>query len=41
MNINIFKFEDRKHVQQFITEIYNQLTEVLEETLSFKKAEVV
>jgi hypothetical protein len=41
MNINIFEFEDRKHVQQFITELYNQLTEVLEDTLNPKKVEVV
>jgi hypothetical protein len=41
MNINVFEFEDRKHVQQILTELYTQLTEVLEETLNHRKDEVV
>ena len=35
ININLFDFEDRKHLQQFISELYNQFTEILEETLDF------
>lgn len=41
MNINIFEFEDRKHVQQFVSELYNQYQEVIEEALAFKKEELV
>lgn len=41
INIDMFEFEERKHVQKFITELYNQYKEVLEETLDYKKNDVV
>lgn len=41
MNINIFEFEDRKHLMQFIVELYTQFKEVIEDTLDHKKGEVV
>jgi hypothetical protein len=40
-NIEIFEFEDRKHLQIFITELYNQYREVIEETLDYNKTETV
>lgn len=41
MNINIFEFEDRKHVMQFIVDIYSQFKEVIEDTLDHRKSEVI
>lgn len=40
-NLDLFEFEDRKHLQQFMTELYNQYREVLDETLDFNKVETV
>lgn len=41
MNINVLEFEARKHVQVFISELYNQFTEVIEDTLDYNKNDVV
>ena len=40
-NLGEFDFEERKNVQSFITELYNNFTEVLEETFAEKKSEIV
>lgn len=40
-NINLLEFEERKNMQLFITELYNNFTEVIEETLDFRKNEIV
>ena len=36
-NINLLEFEERKNMQLFITELYNNFTEVIEEALDFRK----
>lgn len=40
-NIDVFEFEERKHVQHFITELFNQFKEVVEDALDLHKEEVV
>jgi hypothetical protein len=41
VNMNIFEFEDRKHMMQFIVDIYTQFKEVIEDALEHRKVEVV
>lgn len=41
VNLGDLDFEERKNVQAFITELYNNFTEVLEETFVQKKEEIV
>lgn len=41
MNIGKYEFEDRKNIQIFITELYNNFPDVIEETLNYKKGEIV
>lgn len=40
-NINLLEFEERKNMQLFITELYNNYTEVIEEALDYRKHEIV
>jgi hypothetical protein len=37
MNIELFDFEDRKHVERFIGDLYNQFKEVIEDALDEHK----
>lgn len=41
MNIEHFDFEDRKHVERFIGDLYNQFKEVIEEALDEHKDETI
>jgi len=41
MNIELFDFEDRKHIERFIGDIYNQFMEVIEEALEDHKEETI
>ena len=42
MNIDCFDFEDRKHIERFIGELYNnQNKEIIEEALNEHKCETV
>lgn len=41
MNIELFDFEDRKHVERFIGDLYNQFKEVIEDALDEHKLETV
>jgi hypothetical protein len=41
MNMGSFEFEDRKSMQTFITELYNNYPDVIEEALNSKKEEIV
>ena len=41
MEIEHFEFEDRKHVQLIFTELYNNCSEVMIETLHPKRKEIV
>lgn len=41
ISIELFEFEDRKHIQRFIGDLDLQFREVMEETLEAHKEEVV
>jgi Mo25-like len=41
MNIEIFDFEDRKHLERFVGDLYNQFKEVIEEALDENKEEII
>ena len=37
----MFEFEDRKYIQRFVSDLYNQYKEVIEESLDQYKEDVV
>jgi len=37
----VFEFEDRKYIQRFVSDLYNQYKEVIEESLDQYKEDVV
>lgn len=41
MNIDLFDFEDRKHLERFVGDLYNQFKEVIEEALDEHKEEAI
>ena len=40
-NFDLFDFEERKNIQQFISELYSNFAETFETTLEYNKHEVV